>query len=445
MSRRYFGTDGVRGKVGTHPMTVGFALRLAGAAARVLTPQGGRVLVGKDTRLSGYMFEAALEAGFVAAGVDVLLAGPLPTPGIAYLVQRLRCDFGVVISASHNRFDDNGIKFFDSEGGKLADELEDAIEAIVEEPSLTRESAALGRATRVDKERVLYQEFCASTIPDGMRIDGMKLVIDCANGAAYKVAPRVLADLGAEIVPIGCSPNGRNINDGCGSTSPELLKLTVSGVRADAGIGLDGDGDRVIMVDHLGRIVDGDQLLYVLAKARLAAGELKGPVVGTLMTNVGLEVALKELGVPFLRAAVGDRYVLQLLRSHGGALGGEASGHLLCLDKTTTGDGLIVALQVLAVMKATGKSLADLTAGMRRFPQKMINVRVAERFDAAKHPAVAPAIAAVERALGERGRVVLRASGTEPLIRVMVEGEDAQAVERHATALAEAVRAAAPA
>jgi phosphoglucosamine mutase len=445
MSRRYFGTDGVRGRVGTHPMTVGFALRLAGAAARVLAPQGGRVLVGKDTRLSGYMFEAALEAGFVAAGVDVLLAGPLQTPGIAYLVQRLHCDFGVVISASHNRFDDNGIKFFDSEGGKLADELEDAIEAIVDEPSLTRESAALGRATRVDKERVLYQQFCASTMPDGMRLDGMKLVIDCANGAAYKVAPRVLADLGAEIVPIGCSPNGRNINDGCGSTSPELLKLTVSGVRADAGIGLDGDGDRVIMVDHLGRIVDGDQLLYVLAKARLAAGTLRGPVVGTLMTNVGLEVALRELGVPFMRAAVGDRYVLQMLRSHGGALGGEASGHLLCLDKTTTGDGLIVALQVLAVMKATGQSLADLTAGMQRFPQKMINVRVAERFDAAQHPAVAPAIAAVERALGERGRVVLRASGTEPLIRVMVEGEDAQAVERHATALAEAVRSAAPA
>jgi phosphoglucosamine mutase len=445
MSRRYFGTDGVRGRVGTHPMTVGFALRLAGAAARVLAPQGGRVLVGKDTRLSGYMFEAALEAGFVAAGVDVLLAGPLPTPGIAYLVQRLHCDFGVVISASHNRFDDNGIKFFDSEGGKLADELEDAIEAIVDEPSLTRESAALGRATRVDKERVLYQQFCASTMPDGMRLDGMKLVIDCANGAAYKVAPRVLADLGAEIVPIGCSPNGRNINDGCGSTSPELLKLTVSGVRADAGIGLDGDGDRVIMVDHLGRIVDGDQLLYVLAKARLAAGTLRGPVVGTLMTNVGLEVALRELGVPFMRAAVGDRYVLQLLRSHGGAHGGEASGHLLCPAKTTTGDGLNVALQVLAVMKATGQSLADLTAGMQRFPQKMINVRVAERFDAAQHPAVAPAIAAVERALGERGRVVLRASGTEPLIRVMVEGEDAQAVERHATALAEAVRSAAPA
>ncbi len=445
MSRRYFGTDGVRGRVGTHPMTVGFALRLAGAAARVLAPQGGRVLVGKDTRLSGYLFEAALEAGFVAAGVDVLLAGPLPTPGIAYLVQRLNCDFGAVISASHNRFDDNGIKFFDREGGKLADKLEDAIEAIVEEPAPTRESAELGRATRVDKERVLYQEFCASTMPAGMRLDGMKLVIDCANGAAYKVGPRVLADLGAEIVPIGCSPNGRNINDGCGSTNPELLKLTVPGVRANAGIGLDGDGDRLVMVDHLGRSVDGDQLLYVLAKARLAAGELTGPVVGTLMTNVGLEVALKGLGVPFLRAAVGDRHVLQMLRTHGGALGGEASGHLLCLDKTTTGDGLIVALQVLAVMKATGKSLAELAAGMQRFPQTMINVRVAQPFDAAKHPAVAPAIAAVERALGERGRVVLRASGTEPVIRVMVEGEDAQTVERHATALADAVRAAIPA
>ena len=445
MSRRYFGTDGVRGRVGTHPMTVGFALRLAGAAARVLAPDGGRVLVGKDTRLSGYMFEAALEAGFVAAGVDVLLAGPLPTPGIAYLVQHLNCDFGAVISASHNRYDDNGIKFFDREGGKLADGLEDAIEAIVDEPAPTRESSALGRATRVDKERVLYQAFCASTVPAGMRLDGLKLVIDCANGAAYKVAPRVLTDLGAEIVPIGCSPNGRNINDGCGSTDPELLKLTVAGVRADAGIGLDGDGDRVVMVDHLGRSVDGDQLLYVLARARLAAGELRGPVVGTVMTNLGLEIALRDLGVPFLRSAVGDRYVLQMLRQHGGALGGEASGHLLCLDKTTTGDGLIVALQVLAVMKATGKSLAELASGMSRFPQKMINVRVSERFDAANHPQVAAAIAAVERSLGDRGRVVLRASGTEPVIRVMVEGAEAETVERHAATLAEAVRAAAPA
>lgn len=445
MARRYFGTDGVRGRVGTHPMTAEFALRLAGAAARVLAPDGGRVLVGKDTRLSGYMFESALEAGFVAAGVDVLLAGPLPTPGIAYMVQRLNCDFGAVISASHNLFDDNGIKFFDRSGGKLADELEEAIESRLEEPALTRESGALGRATRVDNERILYQAFCASTLPTGVTLAGLKLVIDCANGAAYKVAPRVLADLGAEIVPIGCSPNGRNINDGCGSTNPGLLKLTVSGVRADAGIGLDGDGDRLVMVDHLGRSVDGDQLLYVLARARLEAGNLQGPVVGTVMSNLGLEVALAELGVPFLRAAVGDRHVLQLLREHGGILGGEASGHLLCLDKTTTGDGLIVALQVLAVMKATGMSLAELAAGLQKFPQQLINVRVARRFDAATHASVAAAIAQVEQALGRRGRVVLRASGTEPVIRVMVEGEDAQAVSRHAAMLAEVVQAAAPA
>ncbi len=442
---KYFGTDGVRGRVGTHPMTAEFALRLAGAAARVLAPDGGRVLVGKDTRLSGYLFEAALEAGFVAAGVDVLLVGPLPTPGIAYLTQRLRCDFGAVISASHNRYDDNGIKFFDRDGGKLADDLEAAIESHLEQPALTRESSALGRATRVDRERALYQEFCASTLPAGVRLDGLKLVIDCANGAAYKVAPRALSELGAEIIPIGCSPNGRNINDGCGSTDPGLLKLTVAGVRADAGIALDGDGDRLVMVDHLGRTVDGDQLLYVLTKARLAAGELKGPVVGTVMSNLGLELALAGLGVPFMRAAVGDRHVLQMLRANGGVLGGEASGHLLVLDKATTGDGLVVALQVLAVMKATGKSLAELAAGMQRFPQQLLNVRVEKRFDAANEPGVAAAIARVEKSLGPRGRVVLRASGTEPLIRVMVEGEDAQAVVRHAEELAAAVRAAVPA
>jgi phosphoglucosamine mutase len=424
-------------------MTAEFALRLAGAAARVLSPGGGRVLVGKDTRLSGYMFESALEAGFVAAGVDVLLAGPLPTPGIAYLVQRLECDFGAVISASHNPFDDNGIKFFDRSGAKLADDLEEAIESHLDKPALTLESGALGRATRVDSERSLYQSFCRSTLPTGTTLAGVKLVIDCANGAAYKVAPGVLSDLGAEIIPIGCSPNGRNINDGCGSTNPGLLKLTVSGVRADAGIALDGDGDRVVMVDHLGRSLDGDQLLFVLARARLAAGELKGPVVGTVMTNLGLEVALAELGIPFLRAAVGDRNVLRLLRTHGGSLGGESSGHLLCLDKTTTGDGLIVALQVLAVMKATGKTLAELAAGMQKFPQQMINVQVARGFDAAADRIVAAAIKKVEQELGKRGRVVLRASGTEPVIRVMVEGEDAQAVEKHAAALAEVVRAAA--
>jgi phosphoglucosamine mutase len=444
MSRKHFGTDGVRGRVGEEPMTVEFALRLASAAARVLAPAGGTVLVGKDTRVSGYMFESALEAGFVAAGVDVLLAGPLPTPGIAYMLQRLGCDFGAVISASHNPYEDNGIKFFDGDGGKLPDEVERRIEAFLDEPALTQESQRLGRASRVDRQRTLYQDFCASTLPAGVDLSGFKLVIDCANGAAYKVAPRVLADLGAEIIPIGCSPNGRNINAGCGSTEPGLLQLTVSGVRAHAGIALDGDGDRLVMVDHLGRTVDGDQLLYVLARSRQEAGALAGPVVGTVMSNLGLELALGELGIEFRRAAVGDRYVLQALRESGGILGGETSGHLLCLDKTTTGDGLIAALQVLAAMRQSGKSLAELTAGMPRFPQTLLNVRVAARFDAGADPTVREVRSAVERALGCRGRVVLRASGTEPVIRVMVEGEDREAVQRHAAALAEAVRRAAP-
>ena len=444
MSRKHFGTDGVRGRVGEEPMTVDVALRLASAAARVLAPDGGTVLVGKDTRVSGYMFESALEAGFVAAGVNVLLAGPLPTPGIAYMLQRLGCDFGVVISASHNPYDDNGIKLFDRDGGKLADEVERQIEVFLDEPALTRESRQLGKASRVDRQRTLYQEFCASTLPPGMDLSGFKLVIDCANGAAYKVAPRVLADLGAEIIPIGCSPNGRNINAGCGSTEPELLQLTVSGVRAHAGIALDGDGDRLVMVDHLGRVVDGDQVLYVLARSRQDAGALTGPVVGTVMSNLGLELALADLGIEFRRAAVGDRYVLQMLREEGGILGGETSGHLLCLDKATTGDGLVAALQVLAAMRQSGKSLAELTAAIPRFPQRLLNVRVAIRFDAAAHPLVIEARAVVEKALGRRGRVVLRPSGTEPVIRVMVEGEDQDAVERHAASLAEAVRQAAP-
>ena len=444
MSRRYFGTDGVRGKVGEHPMTVEFALRLASAAARVLAPEGGSVLVGKDTRLSGYMFEAALEAGFVAAGVNVLLVGPLPTPGIAYLLKTLKCDFGAVISASHNPYDDNGIKFFDREGGKLPDELEEAIESWLDEPALTRDSQALGRATRVDKQRTVYQLFCQSTLPAGVDLSGLKVVIDCANGAAYKVAPRVLSDLGADIIPIGCSPNGRNINDGCGSTQPELLRMTVAGVKAQAGIALEGDGDRLVMVDHLGRIVDGDQLMYVLACARQAAGELHGPVVGTVMSNLGLELALKERGIDFRRAAVGDRYVLQMLREEGGVLGGETSGHLLCLDRTTTGDGLVAALQVLAVMKQTQKSLAELAAGMQKFPQKLINVRTRQRFDAASHPEVAAAVKAAEAAMAGRGRVVLRASGTEPVFRVMVEGEDEAAVAAHAAQLARVVERAAP-
>jgi phosphoglucosamine mutase len=440
---RYFGTDGVRGRVGQAPMTVDFALRLASAAARVLAPGGGRVLIGKDTRVSGYMFESALEAGFVAAGVDVMLMGPLPTPGIAYMTQQLSCSFGVVISASHNPYQDNGIKFFDSTGSKLSDDAENEIESLLDLPVVTQESQHLGKAIRIERSRTQYQQFCASTIPAGMDLQGFKIVIDCANGAGYKVAPRVLADLGAEIVPIGCSPNGRNINDGCGSTAPELLQLTVPGVRAQVGMALDGDGDRVVMVDELGRCVDGDQLLYILAKAWRARGCLKGPVVGTVMSNLGLEHALTEIGIEFRRAQVGDRHVLAMLNEVGGTLGGETSGHILCLDKTTTGDGLISALQVLAVMKETGAGLAELAAGMRKYPQVLLNVRVAKRFDPLQEPAVVKAAQDVERRFDGRGRIVLRASGTEPVIRVMVEGYDAGLVKQGAREIATVVEAAA--
>ncbi len=444
MGRKYFGTDGVRGRVGEHPLTVEFALKLASAAARVLAPNGGTVLVGKDTRLSGYMFESALEAGFVAAGVNVMLIGPLPTPGIAYLTKRFDCDFGVVISASHNLYEDNGIKFFDREGGKLSDETEAQIEQFLDQSPVTRSSGALGRAMRVDKSRVKYQEFCASTVA-GLDLTGFKIVIDCANGAGYKVGPRILADLGAEIVPIGCSPNGRNINLNCGSTSPELIQLTVPGVRAHAGIALDGDGDRLLMVDHLGRTVDGDQLLYIIARARHEQGSLVGPVVGTVMSNLGLEHALAKEGIGFQRAKVGDRYVLEKLRQTGGVLGGETSGHLLCLDRTTTGDALISALQVLAIMKQSGRSLAELAAPMPKYPQVLQNVRVARKIDPNSSSVVRDAVSAAEKQLGETGRIVLRASGTEPVIRVMVEGSDERLVTEIATRLSACVASAAEA
>ncbi len=440
---QYFGTDGVRGRVGRAPMTVDFALRLASAAARVLAPEGGQVLIGKDTRLSGYMFESALEAGFVAAGVNVMLIGPLPTPGIAYMTRRLGCSFGVVISASHNPYEDNGIKFFDASGSKLSDEVERQIERLIDGPVVTQESQRLGRAVRIDKSRTQYQEFCASTIPSGMTLAGVKIVIDCANGAGYKVAPRVLADLGAEIVPIGCSPNGRNINDGCGSMSTELLQLTVPGVRAHVGLALDGDGDRVMMVDALGRLVDGDQVLYVLARARHEQGALKGPVVGTVMSNLGLEQSLADLGIAFRRAQVGDRHVLALLHEVGGTLGGETSGHIVCLDKTTTGDGLVSALQVLAVMQGSGAGLAELCAPMPKYPQVILNVRVARRFDPWSAPAVVERVSALERRLEGRGRIVLRASGTEPVIRVMVEGHDPAMVKSVAREIAAQVEEAA--
>lgn len=439
MARAYFGTDGIRGRVGEPPMTADFALRLASAAARVLAPNGGSVVIGKDTRVSGYMLESALEAGFVAAGMDVLLLGPLPTPGIAYLTKAYGADLGVVISASHNPFFDNGIKFFDGEGRKLPDSVEEEIEAYLDQPAITRDSVSLGKARRVDSAIGDYQAFCLSTVPDQFTLEHLKIVVDCSHGAGYKVAPRVMAALGAEIIPIGCSPNGKNINDGCGTTSPEFLTLTVKAIGADLGIAFDGDGDRVLMVDGGGNLVDGDQLLYVLAAAGQASGTLNGPVIGTSMTNLGLERALAQKGIEFRRANVGDRYVLEMLNETGGRLGGETSGHLLCLDKTTTGDGLISALQVLCVIVETGKSLAELTDGMPRFPQTLINVRMSTRVNVEESPEMQAAIREIEARLADRGRVLVRASGTEPVVRVMVEGEDETEVLALATELAEKI------
>jgi phosphoglucosamine mutase len=433
----------VRGAVGNDPMSADFAIRLASAAAQALVPAGGTVLIGKDTRLSGYMFESALEAGFVAAGNDVLLLGPLPTPGIAYLTQQFNADLGVVISASHNLYQDNGIKFFDGSGAKLTDDAELAIERYLDQPAITLESQKLGRAKRIDSARVRYQDFCASTFPKGYDLDGIKIVFDGANGAGYKVGPRTLNDLGAEVIPIGCSPNGKNINQGCGSTEPHLLQQTVPAVRADVGIALDGDGDRVVMVDEAGALLDGDQLLYILAAARQQAGLLKGPVVGTVMSNLGLEHALQKLQIEFRRAKVGDRYVLETLRETGGIIGGETSGHMICLDRTTTGDGLISALQILAVIKSTGKTLSELAAGMARYPQTMLNVRLSRKLDPESSPAIRAAVKHAEGELRNAGRVVLRASGTEPVIRVMVEGQDERQVLALAEKLAEVVAEAA--
>jgi phosphoglucosamine mutase len=420
-------------------MTAEFALRLASAAARVLAPNGGRVVIGKDTRVSGYMLESALEAGFVAAGMDALLLGPLPTPGIAYLTQAHNADLGVVISASHNPYYDNGIKFFDKHGAKLPDEVEERIEAFLSEPAITRESSLLGKAKRVDSAREDYQQFALSTVPSGFRLDSLKIVLDCSHGAGYKVGPRVLSELGAEIVPIGCSPNGININEGCGSTSPGLMTATVKAIGADLGIALDGDGDRVLMVDGEGNLIDGDQLLYVLATARKQAGTLVGPVVGTVMTNLGLERVLVESGIEFLRANVGDRYVMAMLKEVGGELGGETSGHLLCLDKTTTGDGLVSALQVLVVMRESGRTLAELTAGMPRFPQTLINVKTGARVAVEESAEIQAAISQAEQRLAERGRILVRASGTEPVVRVMVEGEDEAEVNQLAEELADEI------
>jgi phosphoglucosamine mutase len=439
MSRKYFGTDGVRGTVGDEPMTAEFALRLASAAAQILVPGGGKVLIGKDTRLSGYMFESAMEAGFVGAGSEVLLLGPLPTPGIAYLTREYNANLGVVISASHNPYEDNGIKFFDSNGAKLSDDVEAKIEKLLNRPAITLESKRLGRAVRIDSAGAQYQNFCASTIPDGLKFDGVKIVFDGANGAGYKVGPRTLTELGADVITIGCSPNGRNINTGCGSTHPELLQKTVPAVGAAVGIALDGDGDRVVMVDESGDLVDGDQLLYILATARQQEGTLVGPIVGTVMSNLGLQHALERHRIEFRRANVGDRYVLEALRETGGIIGGETSGHVICLDKTTTGDGLIGALQILAIMKQKGKRLSELASGMARYPQEILNVATSRTVDLANSTKIREAIAQAESELANSGRVVLRASGTEPVIRVMVEGENRHQISEIAKRLASVV------
>ena len=448
--RRYFGTDGVRGSVGQSPMTPDFVLRLGYAAGRVLAARrrGGAehpaVLIGKDTRISGYMIEAALEAGFSAAGVDVLLCGPLPTPGVAYLTRALRLSAGVVISASHNPYADNGIKFFSGDGFKLPDAVEAEIERMLEQPIGCNESAKLGRARRVDDAQGRYVEFCKSTFPNELDLKGMKIVVDCAHGAAYQVAPHVFHELGADVVSIGVEPDGFNINDRHGATAPDDLAAEVKGRKADLGIALDGDADRVLMVDGAGKVYDGDQMLYAIVRHRSAKEKLAG-VAGTLMTNLALEQALGRLSVPFARARVGDRYVIELLRERKWLLGGENSGHIICLDKHTTGDGIVSALQVLMAMRETGKTLAELTADLAMYPQVLLNVAVPKGFDFKKHQAIADARARVERSLDGRGRVLLRPSGTEPVLRVMVEGEPRDAIESAAKTIAATVRKAASA
>jgi len=444
MSRRYFGTDGVRGAVGQSPMTPDFVLRLGYAAGKVLSGQikNPSVLIGKDTRISGYMIEAALEAGFSAAGVDVLLCGPLPTPGVAYLTRALRLSAGVVISASHNPYADNGIKFFSRDGFKLPDAVEADIERMLEQPIGCNDSARLGRARRVDDAQGRYVEFCKSTFPSELDLKGMKVVVDCAHGAAYDVAPHVFHELGAEVAAIGVAPDGFNINDMFGATSTGNLVMEVKRRKADLGVALDGDGDRLVMVDGAGRIYDGDQMLYAIVRHRAAKEKIAG-VAGTLMTNFAFEKALGAMNVPFSRARVGDRYVLELLREKKWLLGGENSGHIICLDRHTTGDGIISALQVLCALRSTGKSLAELTADLRMFPQVLVNVKVPRGFDWKRHAAIAQAQAEAERSMNGQGRVLLRPSGTEPVLRVMVEGEPRDAIESAAQSIAAAVRKAA--
>ena len=447
MSRKYFGTDGVRGRVGESPITPDFVLRLGYAAgltlvAREQLPAGDRpaVLIGKDTRVSGYMLEAALEAGLAAAGVDVMLAGPMPTPAVAYLTRALRLQAGVVISASHNPFDDNGSKFFSAGGTKLPDAVELEIEARLEQPTGCAESRQLGRARRIDDAAGRYIEFCKSTFPNELDLRGLKIAVDCAHGAAYHIAPKVFHELGAEVTAVGVEPNGLNINDKVGATKPESLRRAVLDAGADLGIALDGDADRLIMADSNGRLYDGDELLYVIASAQMVHGRVDG-VVGTLMSNLAFEQALGRHGVPFARAKVGDRYVLEVMHERGWKLGGENSGHIICLDKHTTGDGIVSALQVLAALRRRGVTLAQACEDLVLFPQKLVNVRLKAGFDWRAQPSIEQARLDAERTLGEAGRVLLRPSGTEPLLRVMVEGRDEKLVNELAGQIARVVEA----
>lgn len=441
MTKKYFGTDGIRGKVGEYPITADFFLKLGWAAGRVFASEGhGFVLVGKDTRISGYMFESALEAGLTAAGVDTRLLGPMPTPGIAYLTRTLRAQAGIVISASHNPYYDNGIKFFSVQGTKLPDDIEQKIERQIDSPMTTVESSKLGKAKRLVDAAGRYIEFCKASVPTRLDFSGMRIIVDCAHGATYHIAPHVFSEVGAEVVTIGAEPDGLNINDECGATKPEKLAATVLAYRADFGIALDGDGDRLVMVDHKGEIVDGDELIYIIAKARLAEGLMSGPVVGTLMTNLGMEHGLKKLGVNLLRANVGDRYVMEMLTEHKGILGGENSGHIICLDRTTTGDGIISALQIMAEMQSSGKNLHELKSGMQKYPQVLVNVKTNKKINPDQDEGIQKSVKAIEKKLGDNGRVLLRASGTEPLIRVMVEGQQEDLVKNYAHQIADDVK-----
>lgn len=431
MEKLHFGTDGIRGRVGEGAITPEFMLKLGWAVGRVLAGNhAGKVVIGKDTRISGYMFESALEAGLTAAGIDSLLLGPMPTPAIAYLTRTLHADAGIVISASHNPFHDNGVKFFSADGTKLSDEIELAIEAELDKALLCVDSALLGKAERIGDAGGRYIEFCKSTIPSSINLKGMTIIVDCAHGATYHVAPSVFDELGAKVISIGVDPDGLNINEKCGSTHPEALQQAVLEHQADVGIALDGDGDRLIMVDQQGGVLDGDEILYIIARSRMSEGRLEGGVVGTVMSNLGLEVAFDRDGIDFQRASVGDRYVMELLRRDGWMLGGESSGHIICLDRTTTGDGIVSALQVLYAMVHSGLPLHELKTGMTKYPQHMINVRVSGKVDLAGSASIQSAVSETEAQLGSRGRVLLRPSGTEPLVRVMIEGEDgAQVVE----------------